>query len=172
MFIISFTAFATPKISRLRERGIPAHKSSFSVVWRNGYALPIIHSGRLYIVDKEGKNEWVEPYINELVSFPHGRFVTYKDGRSVGGKSFSRGALYALLSNPIYIGQIRHKEKTYDGQHDGIIHLDLWSSVQEKLANQASVYKNQKISREVICTKMRSYRFKPLWQFFVQANLR
>lgn len=41
---------------------------------RAAYALPIIHSGRLYIVDKEGKNEWVEPYINELVSFPHGRF--------------------------------------------------------------------------------------------------
>lgn len=77
------------------------------------------------------------------------KIVTYKDGRSVGGKSFSRGALYALLSNPIYIGQIRHKEKTYDGQHDGIIPLDLWSSVQEKLADQASVYKNQKISREV-----------------------
>lgn len=77
------------------------------------------------------------------------KIVTYKDGRSVGGKPFSRGALYALLSNPIYIGQIRHKEKTYDGQHNGIIPLDLWSSVQEKLTDQASVYKNQKISREV-----------------------
>ncbi len=77
------------------------------------------------------------------------KIVTYKDGRSVGGKSFSRGALYALLSNPIYIGQIRHKDKTYDGQHDGIVPLDLWSSVQERLTDQASVYKNQKISREV-----------------------
>ncbi len=77
------------------------------------------------------------------------KILTYKDGRKVGGKPFSRGALYALLSNPIYIGQIRHKNKTYDGQHDGIIPIDLWAAVQQKLQKQASVYKGQKISREV-----------------------
>lgn len=76
------------------------------------------------------------------------KILTYKDGRTVGGKPFSRGALYALLSNPIYIGQIRHKDKTYDGQHEGIIPVDLWTAVQERLSEQASVYKGQKISRE------------------------
>ncbi|MBN8520304.1 MAG: recombinase family protein [Alphaproteobacteria bacterium] len=77
------------------------------------------------------------------------KILTYKDGRMVGGKPFSRGALYALLSNPIYIGQIRHKNKTYEGQHKGIIPLELWTAVLEKLSEQASVYKGQKISREV-----------------------
>lgn len=77
------------------------------------------------------------------------KVLTYKDGRTVGGNSFSRGALYALLSNPIYIGQIRHKNKTYEGQHEGIIPHDLWTAVQEKLSEQASVYKGQKISREI-----------------------
>ncbi|MCE7887404.1 MAG: recombinase family protein [Alphaproteobacteria bacterium PRO2] len=77
------------------------------------------------------------------------KVLTYKDGRAVGGKPFSRGALYALLSNPICIGQIRHKNKTYDGQHDGIISIDLWAAVQQKLQQQASIYKGQKISREV-----------------------
>lgn len=77
------------------------------------------------------------------------KVLTYRDGRTVGGKPFSRGALYALLSNPIYIGHIRHKNKTYDGQHEGIVPQDLWADVQEKLSAQASVYKGQKISREV-----------------------
>src|SRR5690606_12585795 len=77
------------------------------------------------------------------------KVLTYKAGRTVGGKSFSRGALYALLSNPICIGQIRHKNKTYEGQHDGIISMDLWVAVQERLKQQASVYKGQKISREI-----------------------
>ena len=31
------------------------------------------------------------------------------DGRFVGGKFFSRGHLYALLSNPLYVGKIRHR---------------------------------------------------------------
>lgn len=36
-------------------------------------------------------------------------------------KKFSRGQLYTFLRNPIYIGKIRHKDKLYDGQHEGII---------------------------------------------------
>lgn len=41
---------------------------------RAAYILPIIHQGRLFIVNIEGKNSWVEPYINEIVSFPNGKF--------------------------------------------------------------------------------------------------
>jgi len=32
-----------------------------------------------------------------------------RKGKIRGDKSFSRGALYSLLSNPIYVGEIRHK---------------------------------------------------------------
>ncbi len=35
---------------------------------------------------------------------------TAKSGIESGGHSFSRGALYTLLSNPIYVGEIRHKK--------------------------------------------------------------
>ena len=38
--------------------------------------------------------------------------VSRKGNRS-GGQSFSRGALYELLSNPIYIGEIRHKRERH-----------------------------------------------------------
>jgi len=39
----------------------------------------------------------------------------YEDGARAGGQSFSRGALNALLSNPIYIGEIRHKALRHPG---------------------------------------------------------
>ncbi len=46
----------------------------------------------------------------------------------------SRGALYTLLQNPIYRGEIAHQGKVYPGQHDAIVDSELWQLVQEKLA--------------------------------------
>ena len=59
----------------------------------------------------------------------------YKTGRISGGNPFSRGQIYHILRNPIYLGLIRHKEQTYAGQHEAIIDQDLWDRVQEKLAH-------------------------------------
>ena len=38
-----------------------------------------------------------------------------KNGTRSGGRPFSRGALYELLANPIYIGEIRHKKVRHPG---------------------------------------------------------
>ena len=51
-----------------------------------------------------------------------------------GGKPFSRGALYCLLKNPLYIGKVKHKGKIYDGQHAAIVKPTLWKQVQTRLA--------------------------------------
>lgn len=59
-------------------------------------------------------------------------------GNSVGGGRYSRGALYAILQNPIYIGKIRHKDEIYEGQHEAIIPEDLWNDVQGLLKNGGS----------------------------------
>ncbi|MDO8430927.1 MAG: recombinase family protein [Candidatus Binatus sp.] len=56
-----------------------------------------------------------------------------KKGLESGGKSFSRGALYELLANPIYIGQIRHKGICHQGLHEPIIDQSLWERVQQLL---------------------------------------
>ena len=48
------------------------------------------------------------------------------------------GMLYKLLSNPIYIGKLRHRENVYDGEHDAIIDLDQFDQVQRLLASQAA----------------------------------
>jgi hypothetical protein len=53
-----------------------------------------------------------------------------KTGKTRGGTAFSRGALYHLLSNPIYIGEIPHKKTRYAGQHEALISRDVWDRVQ------------------------------------------
>lgn len=59
-------------------------------------------------------------------------WVTQK-GITSGGNDFTRGALYTLLQNPIYIGRIRHKDLIHKGQHQAIIDLDLWQQAQDLL---------------------------------------
>ena len=56
-----------------------------------------------------------------------------KSGNATGGKAFSRGALYALLQNRIYLGEITHKDTSYPGQHEAIISQELWDKVQAQL---------------------------------------
>lgn len=58
---------------------------------------------------------------------------TLKTGDIVEGRPFTRGRLYHLLSNPIYIGKIQHKTDQYEGVHDAIIDEALWTRVQERL---------------------------------------
>ena len=60
----------------------------------------------------------------------------YKD-KITGGQPFTRGHLYCLLHNPIYIGQVSHKGETFNGQHDGILDRELWDKAQQLLQNQA-----------------------------------
>ncbi len=55
------------------------------------------------------------------------------DGKRSGGAVFSRGALYTLLSNPVYVGEIRHKRERHPGQHQAIVDRGLWESVQRML---------------------------------------
>jgi site-specific DNA recombinase len=58
-------------------------------------------------------------------------------GRRWGGKPLARGALYLMLRNRIYRGQIVHKDQYYAGEHEPIIDEPLWEEVQAKLAANA-----------------------------------
>ena len=64
-----------------------------------------------------------------IVSKTH---ITRK-GKEIGGRPFSRGALFHSLRNPIYIGKIRHKDTVHDGAHPAIIDPELFDKVQAKL---------------------------------------
>ena len=58
--------------------------------------------------------------------------------RTTGGKPFSRGNLYQLLHNPLYVGEIAHKGATYPGQHEAIIDRQTWDAVQRQLSTNAT----------------------------------
>ena len=60
---------------------------------------------------------------------------TDRYGRTTGGTSFSRGALYNILRNPTYIGKTRHKGELYGGLHDAIVDDATWRQVQDLLAD-------------------------------------
>lgn len=61
-----------------------------------------------------------------------------KDGTQTGGKPFSRGYIYKLLGNPLYIGRIPHKGDSYDGLHPAIIDQDTWDAVQAQMTEHRS----------------------------------
>ena len=60
-------------------------------------------------------------------------------GRVWGGMKFSRGLLYKILINPVYIGQIKHKDKVYDGQHQALLSKELWDQVQRALSEKSMI---------------------------------
>ncbi|MGA7864578.1 MAG: recombinase family protein [Stellaceae bacterium] len=62
---------------------------------------------------------------------------TTTNGTERGGKAFSRGHLYTLLSNPIYTGQIAHKGELHPGQHPALIGDEIWTVVRNQLAANA-----------------------------------
>jgi site-specific DNA recombinase len=57
------------------------------------------------------------------------------DGKRYGAMPLARGALYLLLQNRIYRGEIVHKGKSYPGEHAAIIDETLWNEVQSILCD-------------------------------------
>jgi hypothetical protein len=60
-----------------------------------------------------------------------------RDGRMQGGKPFSRGNLYQLLSNLLYIGRVPHRGETYPGKHQPIVDHQTWNAVRQLMASNA-----------------------------------
>ncbi|XXK29831.1 recombinase family protein [Rhodobacteraceae bacterium nBUS_24] len=72
---------------------------------------------------------------------------TTKSGKQTGGRSFSKGKLYSMLSNPVYIGKIRHRDKVHEGQHEPIIGAETWDKVQAMLVDNRRSYAARSNSR-------------------------
>jgi len=67
----------------------------------------------------------------------------FESGQTYGGMPFTRGRIYHLLSNPVYVGEIRHKERTYPGQQPAIIDREIFDAVQRTLTAGAGRRKAQ-----------------------------
>jgi DNA invertase Pin-like site-specific DNA recombinase len=58
--------------------------------------------------------------------------------RGKTGQPLSRGALYTLLRNRLYRGEIVHKGSVYPGEHAAIVEQPLWDAVQARLAENGA----------------------------------
>lgn len=58
-------------------------------------------------------------------------------GRRTGGGPISRGALYKILRNELYVGEVHHKGQSYPGEQDAIVDRELWEKVQAMMTGNA-----------------------------------
>ena len=66
-----------------------------------------------------------------------------QSGARLGGVGFARGALYHLLRNRLYIGEIRHRDQWYPGEHEGIVGRARWDRVQAQLNSNLKKRRNR-----------------------------
>ncbi len=70
------------------------------------------------------------PVINELANRGWtNKYWTTKKGGGKGGRAFDKGSLYSLLTNPLYVGKVKHKSNLYQGEHEAIIPPELFDKV-------------------------------------------
>ena len=84
---------------------------------------------KLIINRKEAKT--VQYIFNQYNALKSVRLLKHhldeKNIKSKNGNFLSAGMLYKLLQNPHYIGKIRHKQETYEGEQTPIIDLKIWN---------------------------------------------
>ncbi|MEM8571535.1 MAG: recombinase family protein [Pseudomonadota bacterium] len=113
-----------------------------------GYDAPLFGTHTLLVNDDEA--EWVRHiftsylHVNSVAQLTEqlrrdgirSKTHAQRNGKVVGGVPFSRGALFHLLRNKIYLGLLSHKGQIHDGLHQAIVDRDLFEAVQAKLDTQ------------------------------------
>src|SRR5271170_4266896 len=90
-------------------------------------------------------------------------------GRSTGGGLLSRGHIYRILSNPIYVGRIAQKGQVHEGQHPPVVTRDLWDQVQQSLRDHLGaerMKRGHQSSDALLAGKLfddRGNRMSPSW---------
>jgi site-specific DNA recombinase len=146
--LLSFAQFEREVIGeRIRDKVAASKRKG---IWMGG-ALPLgyeVHERKLVINPEQAQTvrQIFERYLElgsvRLLKADLGRrgvvsaIRVSKHGNRRGGTPFSRGALYHLLANPIYVGEIRHKQERYPGQQEAIVSRTLWERVQQRLLDQ------------------------------------
>ncbi len=117
-------------------------------IWMGGN-LPLgydVKDRKLFIVEEEAElvrhiyKRYQElgsvlPLVKELDASGHRtKRWTSSKGNVLGGCRFSCGAIYHILGNRIYLGEIVHKGKAHKGEHPAIIDPELFNAVQTKLS--------------------------------------
>jgi DNA invertase Pin-like site-specific DNA recombinase len=133
--LLSFAQFEREVTGeRIRDKFAASKKKG---MWMGGIVpFGYIVDNRQLIVQAE-EAELVREIYRQYLKLGHVTGLrTYLESRNLRGRSakpFGRGALYHLLSNRIYIGEIAHRGQVYPGQHKAIIDVETWNAVAEKL---------------------------------------
>ena len=133
--LLSFAQFEREVTGeRIRDKIAASKKKG---MWMGGN-VPLgydVKDRKLFINKKEAKT--IQHIYDQYIKLKSVRTLKqYLDSslyRTKHGKLFSRGALYNLIQNPLYIGQVRHKKNIYTGEHPPIIDLKVWRQVQSIL---------------------------------------
>ncbi len=59
-----------------------------------------------------------------------------RSGKVHGGEIFKKATVRRIITNPIYMGKIRHYDKQYEGKHEAIIEEEKWQKAQELIKNR------------------------------------
>jgi site-specific DNA recombinase len=148
--LLSFAQFEREVIGeRIRDKIAASKKKG---MWMGG-VLPLGYRAqdrKLIIVDSEaeivrfifrryaelGSVRWLKDELDARGI--QSKLRTSASGRISGGKPFARGALYLMLQNRIYLGEIVHNHQSYAGGHEPIVDQPLWDAVQARLAGNAA----------------------------------
>ncbi|WP_264730454.1 recombinase family protein [Wolbachia endosymbiont (group B) of Episyrphus balteatus] len=117
------------KIATSKEQGL----------WMGG-TLPLgydVKDKELIINEKEAKTvkHIFERYV-ELKSMAELARELNREGYRTKSDIFKKATVRRIVTNPIYVGKIRHYEKEYEGKHDAIIEEEKWQKAQELIKNQ------------------------------------
>ena len=139
--LLSFAQFEREVTGeRIRDKIAASKKKG---MWMGGN-VPLgyrVQDRKLIVVESEA--EQVRHILQRYVDLGSGRALIenlritgYRTRRSAtrGGIPWTRGPLFYLLSNRIYLGEIVHQGVAYPGEHKPIISAELWDAVQRMMA--------------------------------------
>lgn len=147
--LLSFAQFEREVTGeRIRDKMAASKKKG---MWMNGTGpLGYINENRTLKIDDENAEKVRLIFDNFLELKNINQLKTYLEENNIktkSNKNFYKGHLYRILSNKTYIGKITHKDKVYDGLHEGIINEGIFASVQKILStnkvNQSSPSKKK-----------------------------
>jgi site-specific DNA recombinase len=84
-------------------------------------------------------NKALQPVVKEIHrrGWRTKQWIT-RSGLAHGGTPFTKGRLFRLLRNPIYIGKIDFENAIYEGEHEAIVESAIWEEVQQILQRNGS----------------------------------
>jgi site-specific DNA recombinase len=86
------------------------------------FALYLEYRGLLPVVEELARRGW------------HNKRSVTSTGRVRGGRPFTKGSLYALLTNVTYRGQVRYQGEIHAGEQPALVDQATWEAVQAVLA--------------------------------------